>query len=183
MSRLVRAIDVSNYQPTDLSELIAQTGAEHVVVRLSLPGERIRPEIALAQIASAKANGCTVGGYVWAYADVDPAQTVRDALALAETAGVKLPVLWIDCEEDPGPDALWLRVAVAECRRLGVQPGIYTGSWWWDRRFGGDVEFAGLPFWLAIYDGVANLPDGLAGKQYAADGVDRDVFRNEYTGG
>lgn len=198
--RLVRAIDVSSHQPRDLTAIIAEHQAEHVVVRLYLPGERPPPEHSIAQIESARANQCSVGGYCWCYRSFDPANTVRQALLLAEIAGVALPILWLDCEtynptghsvEDPGPDAAWLRAAIAECRRLGMRPGIYSAMWWVKEYLGELSQFGKLPTWIADYnniptlDGVEPLPGSsramVYGHQFSADTIDLSVFRHEYT--
>ena len=134
MPTLVRGIDVSSHQSSDLGTLIRTHGPKHVVVRLYLPEENPLQDHTRAQIASARAAGCTVGGYVWCYQDLDPRKTVRDAVTLARSVHLMLPVLWLDCETyknssgvtESGPDAAWLRAAIDECRQLGVKPGIYT---------------------------------------------------------
>ncbi len=185
---------MASYQPADLTDIIASLTPrpEHVVVRLYLPGERPSQQHSLDQIASARANGCTVGGYVWAYPDFDPRQTVQDGLALAERAGLRLPVLWIDVETyegKPGPGVDWLRAAAEACQARGVQAGIYTAKWYVDAFLPEAVELANLPLWVAQYDGRPTLSDfeGLdgwahaAGKQYRGEGIDLDVFREEYT--
>jgi hypothetical protein len=197
MPTLVRAIDVSSHQSTDLRSLIGEHQPKHVIVKLYLPVESIPQEHTRAQIRSARAAGCSVGGYVWCYRDEDPRKTVRDAVALARSCGVELPVLWLDCEtytvngevRDPGPDAPWLRAAVDECRALGVRPGIYTGGWWWREYMNNSRAFADLPLWTAEYDGNTNIDDvtlfggwtRASGKQWATKlpgggELDRNVF-------
>jgi hypothetical protein len=194
---VVPAIDVSSHQPRDLRHLIREFRPAHVITKLYLPEESIPQAHTRAQLDSAQAAGCTVGGYVWCYRSLDPAKTVRDAVGLARSCGVELPVLWLDCETyegstfDPGPDAAWLRAAVAQAERLGVRPGIYTGHWWVRDHFpGGAAAFADfnqLPLWLADYDGLPALNfrrpfsgfTRLHGKQYSADGLDLNVFLEE----
>jgi hypothetical protein len=190
-SALVHAIDVSSHQPRDLSDIIREHGPAHIVVRMYLPEERPPEEHSIAQVESARANGCSVGAYVWAYRSSDPRKTVRDGLALARRCGFVPPVLWIDCEdyldEDPGPNAAWLREAVDECRREGVRPGIYTGGWWWRDKMGNTTEFADLPLWAAEYSGPQDpssctLFGGwtrACGKQWTDNPVDRNVFLDE----
>jgi hypothetical protein len=172
-------------------------------VKLYLPEESISPDHARAQIASARAAGCTVGGYVWCYGTLDPRKTVRDAIALARSANLALPVLWLDCEKytdsrgvtDPGPDAVWLRAAIDESRKLGVRPGIYTGGWWWHEVMANTREFSDVPLWAAEYDGNPDLADfapfggwtRASGKQWAEKlpsgaGLDQDVFLDEVSG-
>lgn len=200
MPEIIHGIDVSNYQPRDLSGIIAEHRPGHVVVRMFLPEERPPQEHSMDQIKSARSNGCSVGTYVWAYRSLDPRKTVRDAIDLARRCELEPPVLWIDCEtyveggevRDAGPDAEWLRTAVDECRVLGVQPGIYTGAWWWRQYMSNSAEFADLPLWTATYDEVADLGKvalfggwtRAGGKQYSEqlpDGrsLDRNVFLEE----
>ncbi len=192
--RLVRAIDVSSHQPTDLTEIIRKTQAEHVIVKLYLPGEDIPQEHSLAQIASAKVNGCSVGGYFWLYRSFDACQSVRDVLALARRAELQLSRLAIDYEpyvdgSIPTIEQLWQ--AVDECQMQGIQPIIYTGVWCWPPT----QEFADYPLWVAEYDGEPTLdfkPFGgwnkCVAKQYLVDGttfapmkIDLDVVSAEAT--
>lgn len=194
MPGLVRAIDVSSAQPQDLAGIIAAYKPAHVIVKLYLPWENIPQSYSRAQIASARAAGCSVGGYVWCYRSADPAQTVNAALDLAGSVGMGLDVLWLDCETyeeggrviDDGPDANWLEGAFAACRARGIQPGVYSGAWWLPGYLGDLSVLAGIPLWLAEYNGIADLDsvdlmrplqrEQLYGHQYAADGIDLDVF-------
>jgi hypothetical protein len=161
------------------------------VVRLYLPAETPPQQHSLDQMASAKANGCTVGGYMWCYKDADPRLSVREALALAKQAGVTLPILWLDMEpftDGTMPDAYWLSQAVDECVLRGVKAGVYTGSWCWNL----GTAFKALPLWVAQYSGGPTLDDiqlfggwtsdMVWGKQYIGEGLDQDVFRREATG-
>ncbi len=185
---LVRAMDVSSYQPTDLTALIQEHHIEHVIVRLYQPNEQPSQDVTREQIASARTNGCTVGGYMWLYADWESRQQVRDVLALARECNLDLPVLWIDYEpytDDTMPTLEQLREAIIECRALGVRPGIYTGGWCWIH---GDV-LTDVPLWAAQYDGIPDpdvfTPFGgwtqCAIKQYSAEGIDLNIARREYT--
>jgi cell wall-associated NlpC family hydrolase len=191
---LVRGIDVASYQPTDLTDLIRQTGARHVVVKLYQSVERIGgrmtgAEHSRAQIASARANGCTVGGYLWGYAERDPVVSVRDALALAQSAGITLPILWLDIEpytDGSIPSVDWIRAALAECEAQGVRGGIYSGAWVWPRL--GNPSLPDVPLWTAIYDGSPALDVAayggmrLVGKQYGTTPCDTNVFLPEVCG-
>lgn len=198
MADFIQALDVSSNQPSDLSAIINQEKPDHIVVRMYIPGERPPAQYSLDQVASARAAGCTVGAYLWAYRSFDPRKSVRDALAVAKQCGMDPPpILWIDCElykvgnsvEDPGPDADWLRQAIDECRQQGVQPGIYTGGWWWKGYMGDTQEFGDVPLWAAEYQGAA-VPSAVTlfggwkqahGKQWSGTGLDRDVFLMEAT--
>ena len=200
MPELVHGIDVSSYQPRDLSGIIGEHQPAHVVVRMYLPEERPPEEHSRSQVKSARANGCSVGAYVWAYRSLDPYPTIRNAVGLARRCDLEPPVLWIDCEsyreggvlKDAGPDAAWLHAAIDECRTLGVTPGIYTGGWWWREYMGNTTEFADLPLWTAHYDEIADLGKvalfggwtRACGKQYSEKlpdgrGLDRNVFLEE----
>lgn len=189
---LVHAIDVASYQPADLSDLIRRMGAQHVVVKLyqtveSIGGRTTGAEHSRAQIASARANGCTVGGYCWGYASRDPAESVWDAVGLARSCGVELPALWLDIEPYPSdnslPNAAWIAAALAECDALGVRGGIYSGRYVWDRL--GHPQFPGVPLWTAHYNNRADLEVPsygamqLVGHQYTSDPCDRNVFLPE----
>jgi GH25 family lysozyme M1 (1,4-beta-N-acetylmuramidase) len=205
MADTVYAIDVSSHQPRDLTAIIQQHQPTHVICKMYLSIEVISQEHTRAQWRSAQASGCTLGGYVWCYRSFSPVETVREAVGLARSAGVTLPVLWLDCEtygspvSDHGPDTAWLRAALAECERLGVRVGIYTGEWWVRDHFPGGratfAEFNPYPLWLALYDGIPDYAvwrpfSGfveLAGKQWTTRlpsdtyELDRNVFRPEFT--
>ena len=186
---IVRAIDVSSYQPTDLADLIRQTRAEHVVVHLYCPWEGPSSAITVEQANSARNNGCTVGGYVFCYADVDPSETVDAAIRVARQAFITFDndnPLWLDCEEygqDPGPTSSWLAHAVLRARSIGVPVGIYTRRQWWEEQAIG-TSFSGLPLWAAQYSGAAGLDDVVLfggwtearAKQYATAPCDLSVF-------
>jgi GH25 family lysozyme M1 (1,4-beta-N-acetylmuramidase) len=187
MTDLIHGIDVSSHQPRDLTALIQQHQPQHVVVKLYQTIESIPQEQSADQIASALASGCTVGGYVWLYHGVDPAQQVHDALELAQRCGVTLPILWIDLElyEGIGPTLDEALTAARTCDALGVPVGIYTGNWfvkdYWDGEIGQLVDY---PVWLADYNGQADLDtpslywpaERVVGHQYQDKPIDFDVF-------
>jgi Glycosyl hydrolases family 25 len=194
------AIDIASHQRTDVGAIVSTENPRptHIVVRMYLPEESPPLQHSVDQANSARAEGCTVGAYLWAYRDLDPRKSVRNALALAKQCGMDPPpVMWIDCETyarangttDPGPDADWLRQAIDECRQLGARPGFYTAEWWWRGYLGNTTEFADIPLWTAQYDHIANpnsvgLYGGFgsaAGKQWNGTGLDRDVFFKEFT--
>ncbi len=189
--RVVEGLDVSSFQPADLTNVIASSHAEFVLVKLYLPEERPPQETSLNQIASVQRNGKRVGGYVWAYADLDAVKTVDDAIDLAVRGGVQLRTLWLDVETyegKPGPGMVWLRKAADRCRARGVQAGIYTGKWYWDEYMKGVTGLADLPLWLAQYDNVPDLNQvklfggwtRAVGKQYRVDSIDHDVFLESF---
>ena len=191
---LVHAIDVSSYQSRDLTAILdgLEPRPTHVVVRLYQAAELPSQEHSLAQIESARANGCTVGAYVWLYAGLDPRSQVRDVLALAARAQLRIPVLWLDVEPEADgslPDVLEIRTAIGACWLAGVRAGIYSGSWAWPK-LGSPTEFAeeGVPLWTADYNGQPTLGVPLyggwtevQGHQYQGSPIDRSVFRGKVT--
>lgn len=191
MGTLVHGLDVSSYQPRDLSALIATHDVEHVVVKCYLPQESPPEAHSIAQIASALENGCTVAGYFWLYQSLPAGQQARDALALIRSCGVEPPVLWIDLEpytDNTVPSVGQVQEAVAAIEAEGARPGIYTGAWCWPR-FGHTTAFAHLPLWAAVYAGGRTLDIPLfggwnqaLGHQYTSTPVDLNVFDESVTG-
>jgi len=202
-------MDVSSWQPRDLSELIAEHQPQHVVVRLYLPEEKPSQHHSFAQLVSARLNGCSVGGYVWAYQGLDPAKTIKDAVTLASEASLRFarpsntrfwterrprnPVLWVDCEtykDEPGPDRHWLTEAWYAADSLGVAMGIYTARWWWQKYVENTHMFWDVPLWLAQYDHDPALSSVLlfggweraAGKQWTNTPVDLSTFSHRVVG-
>lgn len=198
MTDLVQAIDVSSHQDHDLTALIQQYQPSHVVVKCYQSVEARFQQCTLDQMASSQANGCSVGGYVWLYGGLDPAQQITDALAIAAVAGVTLPILWLDLEtyKEADGSTTWPSLeetiaAVEECERRGMRAGLYTGNWFVDGYWGGHVGLlAQYPVWLADYNGVPDLdtpslywpPEKILGHQYSGNPIDLDVFDPSVTG-
>lgn len=198
---MISAIDVSSAQPRDLTGLIAYYQPEHVVVKLYQPTERISTanptgafaqDHSRAQIASALASGCTVGGYFWLYATQDPRQGIRAATALATAAGLDLAVLWTDIEtytDGTIPTAAQVDDAMDECAQLGLTPGVYTSPEMW-RRAGNPRVEPHWRNWTALYNGRADLAvpeyggwaaEQIVGHQFTSTPIDRSVFSEEAT--
>lgn len=187
---VVHGMDVSNFQDRDLTELIRQYDVHHVVVRLWLPEELPDPGYSLDQIWSAQGNGCTVGGYWWGYRNLSPEQSVEDAYALWQRAGVgEIPVLWPDIEpyEDEGcPNEQWTNRACRHIEELHLGSGAYLADWvvdqYWMRHVGDEMKARTV--WLANHNGRPELacpskywdPSRVLGHQYQADPVDLNVF-------
>lgn len=188
---------MSSHQGTDISGLIATYKPRHVITKLyqsvELGGNGARYSI--AQANSARASGCTVGGYVWLYAGIPGGQQVDSALDTARAAGIVFSErnpLWLDCEDYTDgtfPGLHVIRDAVQHCDALGVACGIYTGGWWWKPRTGNSTEFAHLPLWSSNYVNRPGLVDPgyggwdlttLAGTQWSGNPVDRSTFKAEY---
>ncbi len=190
MSEPIKAMDVSNYQPRDLSDLIHRYQVQHVVVRLWLPEEKPDPGYALDQIWSAQTNGCTVGGYYWGYALLAPEKSVEDALTLWQRANVgTIPILWPDIETYAGegcPDEDWTNRACRAAEGSGIRTGPYLADWvieqWWQRTVGDEMR--ARTAWFANYNGQPDLnvptnywePANILGHQYVGSPIDLDVF-------
>lgn len=197
MAEVVRGCDVSNYQDRDLGSLIERYQIEHVVVRLWLPEEIPEEEYSFDQADSARDHGCTVGAYFWLYGTLDPVKQARDAVDLMQRCGIEGVPLWVDLEtyaERSGgisyPTRLETQAACAEIKRLGAEPGIYTGNWFVRDYWGGTVgELATYYVWLADYSSEPGLNiyspywprELVVGHQYTGSPVDLDVFRADVT--
>lgn len=195
MSELIKTLDVSNYQPRDLTGLIHQYDISHVIVRLWLPGERPDPGWALDQIWSAQGNGCTVSGYYWGYRNWEPEWSVEQALVLWQRADAgEIPCLWSDIESyaDEGcPDAVWTERACQAAEGSGVRGGGYLADWVIDAYWGGHVPatLRARPAWMARYDGRQTLEgvshywaqEMVLGHQWTGDPVDLSVMDKEVT--
>lgn len=112
-----------------------------------------------------------IGTYGLAYFG-DPYGSARDiywAVQAAQYHGAR--TVWIDVEAD-AIDAGWqvprplpgVRLQeLARCRAIiedaGLQPGIYTGRYWWLNQMANSTDFADLPLWLSSY-GVGGYPGG-----------------------
>jgi hypothetical protein len=175
-----------------LTALISVYHPEHICVRLYLPWEKPSPVHSLAQIDSALDNDCSVGGYVWAYPFASPQATAQEGVDLLRSAGVRIPVLWVDCEtysDEPGPDRDWLLALSVESDRLGLLAGIYSAAWYWERYMENTRALSHLPLWVADYQGGPTLDDfkpfggwtQAAGKQWSGSPVDRSVFLESVT--
>lgn len=180
MPDLITAIDVSSHQGTDIGPLIDRFQPAHVIVKLYLPqelGGTGAGDYTIPQAQTARERGCTLGGYVWGYADLDPARTIRHAKAVADAAGIVIDgsvigydsllqqpihgILWLDIEtyvdswtgDESIPDVDWISAAEAEANRLGVSMGIYTSPEMWRRATGDsfNTEFRHLSLWAAQY--------------------------------
>ncbi len=142
---------------------------EKVIVRISTERQDLIA-ITNQQIDSCAAEGLTIEGYLWLYFDPDDPPEAQVARALNAINDPVVQRLWIDCEEDTSrvDDVVdWIRQALFAC---GAMPtGIYTSAGWWNRWTDTSHELDAYPLWLAQWDGVQELPPGVAMKQYAGD--------------
>ena len=204
MSDLRWTIDVSNFQPRDLSEIIAQHRPQGGIVRLNMPAwEPIPDGITQAQVKSFRDHGLPVGVYGWARGDIDPIRQFNGWIDLCAQMNLVVPIVWIDCEIitnsagavlDAGPDASWLRRVRDHARDLQTPIGIYTGKWWVDAHFPGGwrefKQFNDLPAWVSEYDiepGLENVNPmwrtmgfRVVGHQWSGSPIDRNVMLAEF---
>jgi Glycosyl hydrolases family 25/NlpC/P60 family len=188
----VPGIDVASYQTADLSHYIAISGASHVVVRAYQEMEFPSAEHSIAQAASARANGASVGAYGWLYAGVSPWDQVRQMVDTMTRMGPCVGPLWIDVEKYTDgslPTVAEIRAALDACAERAIVGAIYTGKYVWDEL--GNPQFPGVPLWFANYDGdpTFDQSDGFGGmtvwgKQYSdraptGESLDCDSFSQE----
>lgn len=188
----VLGVDVSNYQPRDLSALIQQYGFQHVVVRLWLPEEIPDAQYSLDQLHSAIDNGCTVGGYYWGYKNLEPERSAENALELWTRANVgNLPVLWPDIEvyaNEGCPNQDWTLAACRHAVQMGQLGGVYSSDYMIDTYWGSyPQELQTYYYWCANYNGQPTLDvpskywSKVHGHQYWSKPVDFNVFATEVT--
>jgi hypothetical protein len=192
---------VASYQPADLTPIFAEREVGHVVVRLYLPQEKPSQQHSVDQMQSARGNGKSVGGYMWPYAGLSMANSVSNALYLAEQAGFKIPVLWLDIEPTPEGEMVSIEEIWGCLNRAMMdydqRAGIYTAKWVFDQFYPGFNGFAedDIPLWVAQHDGIPdpNVFEPFAGwtrceakqygvRQWSGGDVDVDVFRVGVTG-
>jgi hypothetical protein len=193
---LVNVMDVSNYQPADLHDLIQEYNIDHVIIRTPQRVERQSLHIrAQEQILSVLAEGKTVGMYYWLYKDVDIRQQVDDVTEFWRVAQVTPPLYWPDIEPYQTNDNLPSIEQIKKAARIHNEyeqlVGIYTGPWVWSLlRNVVDPDLLVLPLWTAEYNHIPTLEDvnlyggwtHCVGHQYSADNnIDLSVFDKRYT--
>lgn len=149
-----QCIDVSNFDvpfTTDTVGCFIAAGKESLIIGCQ------RPVIATQQIDTARAVGLPIiGVYAYLYWGYDVGSEVQNAIDVAKAKGQSR--VWLDCEnggELPGVGVdtrhPQLAQAVAQVRAAGLEPGIYTGKYFWQDSMGNSTEFASLPLWHASY--------------------------------
>lgn len=109
----------------------------------------------LQQLETLAAEDMPAEMYVYLYWGLSPwGQTPQDrtriALGMCKRFGLRR--LWLDAEDSEKPyQESQLVECVRICREAGIEPGIYTGRWWWIPRTGNSQAFAHLPLWHAQY--------------------------------
>ncbi len=170
---LISAIDTSSAQPRDLSGLVATYHPEHVIVKLYQSIETIPQSYSVDQAQSAIDAGCTVGGYVWLYRDVDVNRQINDAVKLYGIAGCQGP-LWVDVEtytDGSIPTEQQVMDALSLIELAGLVGGIYSSREMW-RRIGNPTWAPHNPAWVADYNEKADLDvQGFGGLTVSAEGT------------
>jgi len=149
-------LDVSNYdRPTFNAECLRGAGVERVIIGC-WDIEATRWMLREARRVGIKAEDLYAFLYFgWPH----ERREVEHALRLArEEGGIKR--VWLDVEARP-PHETWnmnpferariVRECVQQVREAGLQPGIYTGRWYWVPYMGNTTEFASLPLWHSYY--------------------------------
>jgi hypothetical protein len=191
----VSALDISNHQSNSYKALIDQLNPDHVIVRIPQHAEpQSLWDIAYEQTAHVLSVGKSLGGYGWLYRDEPIDDQVADWYEFLATAGVTVPVLWIDIEPYQTNSNLPSTEQIKQCielvRRGGISPGIYTGPWVWSLlRNPIDPVINACPLWTAEYNGLATLSDVTlyggwtvaVGHQWTSSPLDQSVFDSVYT--
>ncbi len=185
------AIDVSNYSgpisSTQARALVA-AGVRRVVVGTQAPRAPYPPCAVGQQIPALLDAGVEVHAYVYLWLAEDGAAQVRAALDLVAPWRERLGGIWLDVEDttatalSPAERLDGVRTATAAAEPMPV--GIYTARWFWREAMADTTACAGLPLWVAEYDGRADLAFPAFGgwtvaamKQYAADATVAGVPR------
>lgn len=128
---------------------------------------------------------------------VHPVDATEGNSTVAATSGsTKYGMLWLDVEgtqywsSSTSNNVNFLQQMVDECKKKGVNVGIYSSSSQWNPIMGGSTKFKDLALWYPHYDGSASFSDfkSFGGwskpsiKQYQGDvsfcsaGVDRNYY-------
>lgn len=128
-------VDVSSYQPTDLSEY-AQAGATMAIVKLTQSINYHNPKAA-GQLASAKANHMAIAGYFYANFGHSTSAALYEAqYCVAAAKNLKLPAgsyLAVDWESGSGNDTsinstTAIISAMQAIKKAGYRPLLYSGA-------------------------------------------------------
>lgn len=188
-------MDVSNYQPANLHDLIVAHNIDHVIVRIPqrVEGQALHTR-ARAQIQSVWNEGKTLGMYYWLYKDVNIRQQIDDVTAFLADMQAAVPLYWPDIEpyltNDNLPTIEQIKEAGSIHDEYSQPNGIYTGPWVWSLlRNVSDPAINSKPLWTAEYNNKPTLIDttmyggwtSCVGHQYTSDPVDLNVFDKRYT--
>lgn len=149
-------LDVSNWDaPTFDAACLRANGVERVIIGCW------DYEATTTILARARAAGIVVEDlYCFMYFGLGHEQReVANALAVSRAQG-GIRRVWVDVEADRSNEREGVTVAerveavrraVMDARAAGLEPGIYTGAYYWPSQMGDTAEFAELPLWVANY--------------------------------
>ncbi len=150
-------LDISNYD-VPFSDNTVECLEESFGYKYYIVGSQ-RPGIALDQIRTIQRMGARVQGtYAFLYFGLDTLGQTANAINLAKDA--QASYVWLDCESVPPHEAQGITASqrIAELHKnvqlvtaAGLNPGIYTGQWWWVPNMGNTTAFSELPLWHSAY--------------------------------
>lgn len=148
-------LDISNFDSDIIGNgaCLKLAGIEGVIVGCQ------RPSVAKQQIATLNSAGVPVlGVYAFLYFGLDSTGQTAAAIDVAKAHGIQR--VWLDCESTgeheragitPDERIAELRNCIAMVRQWGLEPGIYTGGWYWPHQMANTAEFSDLPLWHSAY--------------------------------
>ena len=124
-----------------------------ITIRASLEATQ-KAHLAQQQFDTCIQGGMDFSAYGWVYWDWNPTQTARLVSELIDSRPCRW--VWWDMEDEhdvPNSAGVvkWMKEAIAETERLGLNSGIYTGLWWYNKYLKGNTDLSYRPLWDANY--------------------------------
>lgn len=147
-------LDLSNFDADTLDvECMKASGVTGVILGCQRP-------VVTRQMADKLVVGGMpiIGVYSFLYLGLDSAGQTQAAIDVARDYGVKR--VWLDVESTGSNERAGItaeeRIAevgdcVAMVRNAGLEPGIYTGRWYWVPQMSNTTAFSDLPLWHSEY--------------------------------
>ena len=146
--------DISNYDADTLDvACMKASGVTGVILGCQ------RPHVARQMADKLIAGGIPIiGVYAFLYLGIDSAGQIVNACDVAEEYGVRR--VWLDVESTGANERAGITVAeridevergVGQVLASGLEPGIYTGRWYWVPQMGNTTAFSNLPLWHSEY--------------------------------
>jgi GH25 family lysozyme M1 (1,4-beta-N-acetylmuramidase) len=159
-----QGIDVSYYQGNINWTSVKNAGIKFAFLRVS-DGTGFKDPKFATYWAQAKAAGLIVGTYQFFRPSQDvvaQADILINALGGSYTPGDLPPVIDVEADGGLSPATVAARVRTWVDRvklKLGVDPIVYTGKYFWRDEVGGPTSFVGNPLWIAQYTNLCpDLP-------------------------
>lgn len=147
-------LDLSNYD-ADTLDVACMKGNGVTGVILGCQ----RPLVARQMADALVAGGMPIiGVYAFLYLGIDSEGQTANAIAVAREYGVKR--VWLDVESTgeneragmtPSQRVAEVQNCVAMVRNADLEPGIYTGRWYWVPKMADSKAFKDLPLWHSEY--------------------------------